>query len=176
MGNFRRAAPDGREPLMADSVFLAHAEADSEYASRLAAFLELGCDVTCFVEDGLIGSSQDVVSKAEEGAWANILGRASGGDSAGFAEPRDPRSRPPGWALGVRHQHGVHRLDALHQEEQKVGEGSGEDRRICARTDGRCKILQPGQPQEPRIEGRVFAESGGVTSHAKLQKSCPLRP
>jgi len=56
-----------------DTVFLVHAEADREYASRLAEFLERGCDVKCFVENGLIASGDDIVSKAEEGAWANVL-------------------------------------------------------------------------------------------------------
>jgi len=57
----------------ADTVFLAHAGADGEVASRLAEFLESGCDIRCFVEDGLIASGEDIVSKAEDGAWANVL-------------------------------------------------------------------------------------------------------
>jgi hypothetical protein len=58
---------------MADTVFLAHAEADHEFALHLAEFLEFGCDVKCFVEDGLIASADDIVAKAEEGTWASVL-------------------------------------------------------------------------------------------------------
>jgi hypothetical protein len=58
---------------MTDSVFLIHAEPDHEFASNLAEFLELGCDVQCFVSDGSIGPGEDIVSKTEKGTWANVL-------------------------------------------------------------------------------------------------------
>lgn len=55
------------------TVFLAHARADREFATHLAEFLEFGCNVRCYLEDGLIGDGQDLISKAEEGLSANVL-------------------------------------------------------------------------------------------------------
>ena len=40
------------------TVFLAHARADHEFARQLAEFLEFGCNLTCYVEDGLIGEDR----------------------------------------------------------------------------------------------------------------------
>jgi hypothetical protein len=55
------------------SVFLAHARADHDAARQLAEFLEFGCDLTCFVDDGLIGAEQDLISVAEDGLAADVL-------------------------------------------------------------------------------------------------------
>ena len=55
------------------TAFLAHARPDHEFASRLAEFLEAGCNLTCFVDEGLIGDDQDLISKAEEGFCADVL-------------------------------------------------------------------------------------------------------
>jgi hypothetical protein len=55
------------------TVFLAHARADHQAARQLAKFLEFGCDLICYVEDGLIGEGQDLFSMAEEGLSADVL-------------------------------------------------------------------------------------------------------
>jgi len=55
------------------TVFIAHALADHDAARQLAEFLEFGCNATCFVDDGLIGDEQDLISLAEEGLSADIL-------------------------------------------------------------------------------------------------------
>ena len=55
------------------TAFLAHAPTDHQFASRLAGFLESGCNLTCFVDEGLIGEDQDLISKAEEGFCADAL-------------------------------------------------------------------------------------------------------
>jgi len=55
------------------TVFLAHAQADHDAARQLAEFLEFGCNLTCYVEDGLIGGEQDLISAAEEGLSADVL-------------------------------------------------------------------------------------------------------
>ena len=55
------------------TAFLAHARADQDLARQLAEFLEFGCDLTCYVEDGLIGEGQDLISMAEEGLSADVL-------------------------------------------------------------------------------------------------------
>ncbi len=55
------------------TVFLAHARADHDAARQLAGFLEFGCDLTCFVEDGLIGEDRDLIAVAEEGLSADVL-------------------------------------------------------------------------------------------------------
>jgi hypothetical protein len=52
---------------------LAHARPDHDFAIQLAGFLELGCNLDCYVEDGQIGSNQDLISKAEEGLCADVL-------------------------------------------------------------------------------------------------------
>jgi hypothetical protein len=41
------------------TAFFVHAQADREFAGQLAEFLEFGCNLTCYVEDGLIGEGQD---------------------------------------------------------------------------------------------------------------------
>ena len=56
-----------------ETAFLVHAHADRDCATQLAEFLELGCDLTCFVEDGLISESRDLIAKAEEGLCADVL-------------------------------------------------------------------------------------------------------
>jgi len=55
------------------TVFFAHARADHDGARQLAGFLEFGCNLTCYVEDGLIGPEQDLISMAEEGLSADVL-------------------------------------------------------------------------------------------------------
>jgi len=55
------------------TAFFAHARPDHDVASRLAGFLEFGCDLTCYVDDGQIGENQDLIAKAEEGLSADVL-------------------------------------------------------------------------------------------------------
>jgi hypothetical protein len=55
------------------TVFLAHARAEHDVARQLAEFLEFGCNLTCYVDDGLIGGEQDLISMAEEGLSADVL-------------------------------------------------------------------------------------------------------
>jgi signal transduction histidine kinase len=55
------------------TVFLAHAQAEHDVARQLAEFLEFGCNLTCYVEDGLIGGEQDLISMVEEGLSADVL-------------------------------------------------------------------------------------------------------
>jgi hypothetical protein len=55
------------------TAFLAHARSDHDFASHLAGFLEFGCNLTCYVDDGQIGENQDLISKAEEGLCADVL-------------------------------------------------------------------------------------------------------
>jgi hypothetical protein len=68
------------------TAFLAHARADHHFANRLAEFLEFGCNLTCYVEDGLIGPNHDLISKAEEGLSADVL-----------VLLLSPMSSPPRW-------------------------------------------------------------------------------
>lgn len=55
------------------TAFFAHARPDHDVASRLAGFLEFGCDLTCCVDDGQIGEDQDLIAKAEDGLCADVL-------------------------------------------------------------------------------------------------------
>jgi hypothetical protein len=55
------------------TIFVAHAEADRDFARRLADFLESGCDVTCDAEGGVIRSGEDLISKAGEGLGADVV-------------------------------------------------------------------------------------------------------
>jgi TIR domain len=55
------------------AAFFAHSPSDHDFASELAAFLEFGCNLTCYVDDGQIGENQDLISKAEEGLCADVL-------------------------------------------------------------------------------------------------------
>lgn len=55
------------------TAFFAHALSDQDFARQLAEFLEFGCNVTCYLEDGLIGEGQDLISSAEEGLAADVL-------------------------------------------------------------------------------------------------------
>lgn len=55
------------------TAFFAHARADQDFTRQLAEFLAFGCDLTCYIEDGLIGEGQDLISKAEEGLSADVL-------------------------------------------------------------------------------------------------------
>jgi hypothetical protein len=56
-----------------NTVFLAHAQQDRDYVSKLAAFLEFGCDVRCYVDAGRIGDGEDIVAKADQGSWADAV-------------------------------------------------------------------------------------------------------
>ncbi len=55
------------------TAFFAHARPDYDFASHLAGFLEFGCNLTCYVDDGQIGENQDLIAKAEEGLCADVL-------------------------------------------------------------------------------------------------------
>jgi hypothetical protein len=56
------------------TAFFVHARSDRDCAAQLAEFLELGCNLTCFVEDGLIGEGKDdLIAKAEEGLCSDVL-------------------------------------------------------------------------------------------------------
>jgi hypothetical protein len=55
------------------TAFFAHAGSDHDFASDLAGFLEFGCNLTCYVDDGQIGENQDLIAKAEEGLCADVL-------------------------------------------------------------------------------------------------------
>jgi hypothetical protein len=55
------------------TAFFAHARGDHDFARDLAAFLEFGCDLTCYVDDGQIGEDHDLIAKAEEGLCADVL-------------------------------------------------------------------------------------------------------
>jgi hypothetical protein len=55
------------------TAFFVHARPDHDVASRLAGFLEFGCDITCCVDDGQIGENQDLIAKAEESLCADVL-------------------------------------------------------------------------------------------------------
>lgn len=55
------------------TAFFAHARADREFAIQLGAYLEFGCNLTCYVEDGLIGEGKDLISVAEDGLSADVL-------------------------------------------------------------------------------------------------------
>lgn len=55
------------------TAFFAHARPDHDVATRLAGFLEFGCDLTCCVDDGQVGENQDLIAKAEEGLGADVL-------------------------------------------------------------------------------------------------------
>jgi hypothetical protein len=55
------------------TVFVAHAEADAEVARELGAFLELGCDVSVFGQDGLIRPGEDLIAAADNGLSADVL-------------------------------------------------------------------------------------------------------
>ena len=55
------------------TAFFAHARADQQSARQLAEFLEFGCDLTCYVDEALIGDGQDLISKAEDGLSADVL-------------------------------------------------------------------------------------------------------
>ena len=55
------------------TAFLAHSRSDHDFATGLAAFLEFGCNLTCYTGDGQIGENEDLISKAEEGLCADVL-------------------------------------------------------------------------------------------------------
>ena len=53
--------------------YLVHAQHDHAFAKHLAEFLEFGCDLACYVEDGLIGAGEDIILKAEESLSADVV-------------------------------------------------------------------------------------------------------
>lgn len=53
--------------------FLAHASPDHEFALELAEFLEAGCDVACYTDEGMLPAGGDLLNKAEEGLAADVL-------------------------------------------------------------------------------------------------------
>jgi hypothetical protein len=55
------------------TAFFAHAHSDHNFATQLAEFLEFGCSLTSYVEEGIIGDDQDLIAKAEEGLCADVL-------------------------------------------------------------------------------------------------------
>jgi len=55
------------------TVFLAHAEQDHAFAQRLTDFLEFGCNVSCYSDDGLVRNGEDLIAKAEDGLAADVL-------------------------------------------------------------------------------------------------------
>jgi hypothetical protein len=55
------------------TIFLAHAERDREFASELAAFLEFGCDATCYLDEGAMADGGDLMAKARDGLAADVL-------------------------------------------------------------------------------------------------------
>jgi hypothetical protein len=55
------------------TAFFAHARPDHDFVRRLAEFLDFGCNLTCYVDDGQIGENQDLIAKAEEGLCADVL-------------------------------------------------------------------------------------------------------
>ena len=58
---------------MKTTIFLAHAERDHEFARELAAFLEFGCDATCYLEEGMLADGGDLMAKAGDGLAADVL-------------------------------------------------------------------------------------------------------
>jgi len=55
------------------TVFIAHSQADEEFVRNFGAFLEVGCDVSVFREDGLVRPGQDLLAVAENGLSADVL-------------------------------------------------------------------------------------------------------
>jgi hypothetical protein len=55
------------------TIFLAYAEGDREFARELAAFLEFGCDATCYLDEGMMAEGGDLMAKAREGLAADVL-------------------------------------------------------------------------------------------------------
>jgi hypothetical protein len=55
------------------TVFVAHCQADEEFVRNLEAFLEVGCNVSVFREDGLVRPGQDLLAVAENGLSADVL-------------------------------------------------------------------------------------------------------
>ena len=54
------------------TLFLAHAAADHDFARRLTAFLEFGCDITCCEDQG-IAPGEDLIARAEQGLASDML-------------------------------------------------------------------------------------------------------
>ena len=58
---------------MKRTLFLAHAEADGVFVRALAEFIEFGCDVICYVEEGAMPAGGNLLAKAEDGLAADVL-------------------------------------------------------------------------------------------------------
>ena len=95
------------------TAFLAHGGADRDFARQLAEFLEFGCNLTCYVEDGLIGEGEDLISKAEEGLSADVLVLLL---SASSSPPRWPRDRWEPSLIDEARRTGVHVATVLLEE------------------------------------------------------------
>jgi hypothetical protein len=55
------------------TVFVAHAPENAEFTQELNRFLETGCDVSVFGQEGMIGPGDDLISVSETGLSADIL-------------------------------------------------------------------------------------------------------
>jgi hypothetical protein len=55
------------------TAFFVHSSSDRDFATQLAEFLQLGCNVTCYLEEGVIGDGGDLIAKAEEGLCSDVL-------------------------------------------------------------------------------------------------------
>ena len=55
------------------TLFLAHAEADHDFARSLAHFLELGANVTCAPNESVVPAGQDLLTTAEFGLACDVL-------------------------------------------------------------------------------------------------------
>ncbi len=55
------------------TVFPCYAEADREFATELAEFLERGADVRVFLDEGAIGAGEDLIGKARDGRMADVV-------------------------------------------------------------------------------------------------------
>ncbi len=62
-----------RYTLDLKTIFIAHAEANHGFACRLTEFLEFGCNVNCYKDEGLIASGEDIIGKVEEGITADAV-------------------------------------------------------------------------------------------------------
>ena len=72
-GQTRQSGSSSRYTRRLQTAFLVHNPRDRSFVADLAEFLEFGCDLACYVEDGLIGDGQDIIFKAEEGLSADVV-------------------------------------------------------------------------------------------------------
>jgi hypothetical protein len=55
------------------TAFFVHAQIDHEFVCDVAKLLRFSCNLTCFVDGGMIGEGQDLISKAEECLCVDVL-------------------------------------------------------------------------------------------------------